>query len=67
MQLVCERCDSLICILGDIRVVAESHHVVINDDIYNRCDLKGPNTLAVKGEFEIGQKYVARLVEKSGK
>ena len=56
VQLVCKRCDSLICLLGDVRVVAETHHVVINKDIYDRCDLKGPTTLATKREFEIGQK-----------
>ena len=60
VKLVCKRCDALICMLGDIRVAAESHHVVINGDIFNRCDLKGPNTLAVKGEFEIGQKVCCK-------
>jgi len=64
VQLVCKGCDSLICSLGDMRVVAESHHVVVNDDIHNRCEMKGPNTLVSKGEFEIGQKVHCKNCEK---
>lgn len=61
VQLLCKRCDSLICLLGDVRVVAESHHVVINKDIYDRCEMKGRDASVTKGEFEIGQKVHCKV------
>lgn len=63
-RLLCRGCDTLICSLGDVRVVAESHHVVINKDIYDRCDLKGRDTPVIKGEFEIGQKVHCKKCER---
>ena len=64
VQLVCRGCDSFLCLLGDVRVVAESHHVVVSNDIFDRCDLKGHDTPVTKGEFEIGQKVHCKKCEK---
>ena len=63
VRLVCKGCDSFLCLLEDVRIVAESHHVVVNGDIYDRCDLKGHGTPITKGEFEIGQKVHCKECE----
>ena len=56
VRLVCKHCDAFICNGTDLRVMAESHHVVINEDIYTRCVLKGPKEPLPKGDIELGQK-----------
>jgi len=56
IQLKCKHCDVFICNGSDLRVMAETHHIVVNDDIYTRCVLKGPQKLLPKGNIELGQK-----------
>ena len=56
IRLVCKHCDTFICNASDLRVMAETHHVVVNNDIYTRCVLKGPQELSSKGDIELGQK-----------
>ena len=64
IQLLCKGCDSVICELSDMRVVGESHHVVIDDKIHERCIKKGPSTPMSKGEIEIGKKVLCANCEK---
>lgn len=64
VELLCKGCDNVICKLTDVRVVGESHHVVIDDNINERCIKRGPSTLISKGEIEIGQKVFCAACEK---
>ena len=64
VQLLCKGCDIVMCKLSDIRVVSESHHVVIDDKINERCIKKGPNFPLSKGEIQIGKKVLCANCEK---
>lgn len=64
VELLCKRCDSFICKLSDVRVVAESHHVVTDDKINERCIKRGPSTPIPKGEIELGKKVFCAQCER---
>ena len=64
VELLCKGCDTIICKLTDIRVVAESHHVVIGDKINERCIKRGPSSPITKGDIQLGKKVFCATCEK---
>ena len=64
VELLCKGCDTVICELADVRVVGESHHVVIDDKINERCIKRGPSSPITKGDIQIGKKVFCATCEK---
>ena len=64
VELLCKGCDGVICELNDVRVVSESHHVVIDNKINERCIKRGPPSPITKGDIQIGKKVFCATCEK---
>ena len=64
VQLLCKGCDLTICNLTDVRVVGESHHVIIDNKINERCIKRGPSTMIPKGEILLGKKVFCGTCER---
>ena len=64
VELLCKGCDGVICELNDVRVVGESHHVVIDNKINERCIKRGPPSPITKGDIQIGKKVFCAICEK---
>jgi len=54
--VVCKSCDLELCWGGDLRILGNSHHVAITEDIYERCYLKKHDRSRETGDFVIAQK-----------
>ena len=64
VQVLCKGCDAIICNLTDVRVVGESHHVIIDNKINERCIKRGPPTMITRGEIQLGKKVLCGTCEK---
>jgi len=56
MTVVCRRCDLELFWGGDLRKLADAHHIVITDDIFEKCVVKIHNHNRITGDFEIVRK-----------
>ena len=56
IAVVCKSCDLGLCWGGDLRILGDSHRVVITEDIYERCYLKKHDRSRETGDFVIVQK-----------
>ena len=56
ITVVCRHCDLELFWGGDLRKLADSHHIVITDDIFEKCALKKHDRSRITGDFEIAQK-----------
>ena len=56
VTIVCRHCDLELFWGGDLRILADSHHIVITDDIFEKCVVKKHDRSRITGDFEIARK-----------
>ena len=64
ITVVCRHCDLELFWGGDLRKLAEAHHVVITDDIFEKCEIKKHDRSRFAGDFEIARKLHCRGCDK---
>ena len=56
VMVVCRHCDLELFWGGDLRKIADAHHVVIAESIFEKCAVKKHDRSRFKGDFEIARK-----------
>ena len=64
VTIVCRHCDLELFWGGDLRKLADAHHVVITDDIFEKCELKKHDRSRITGDFEIARKLHCKGCDK---